>query len=52
MLDEHSKRILLLRKRILFEDELELENIDHARLMHMAEAFPSVVRNRLADLVK
>jgi len=43
---------IYLRKRIPFEDELELENIDHARLISLAEAFPTVVRKRLADLIK
>lgn len=41
-----------LRKRLPFEDELELENIDHAQLMTLAEAFPAVVRKRLEDLIK
>jgi hypothetical protein len=43
---------IYLRKRIPFEDELELENIDHARSMSLAEAFPAVVRKRLVDLIK
>lgn len=41
-----------LRKRIPFQDELELESIDQTRLMSMAEAFPAVIRKRLADLIK
>jgi len=41
-----------LRKRIPFKDELELESIDQTRLMSMAEAFPVVIRKRLADLIK
>jgi len=43
---------IYLRKRIPFEDELELENIDHARSMSLAEAFPAVVRKRLVGLIK
>jgi hypothetical protein len=35
------------RKRIPFKDELEIENIDHTRLMSLAEAFPAAVRKRL-----
>jgi hypothetical protein len=44
--------MICFRKRIPFEDELELENIDHERLMSLAEAFPAAVRKRLADLIK
>jgi hypothetical protein len=36
-----------LRKRVPFEDELELENIQKGRLMSLAEAFPASVRKRL-----
>jgi hypothetical protein len=43
---------IYLRKRIPFEDELELENIDHDRLTTLAEPFPAVVRKRLVDLIK
>ena len=43
---------IYLRKRIPFEDELELENIDHTQLMSIAEAFPGIVRKRLEDLIK
>jgi len=43
---------IYFRKRIPFEDELELENIDHTRLMSLAAAFPAAVRKRLADLIK
>jgi predicted transcriptional regulator of viral defense system len=43
---------IYLRKRIPFEDELELENIDQMRLMSLSEAFPAVIRKRLADLIK
>ena len=43
---------IYLRKHIPFEDELELENIDHARSISLAEAFPAVVRKRLVDLIK
>lgn len=43
---------IYLRKRIPFEDELELENIDPAQLMSIAEAFPGIVRKRLEDLIK
>jgi hypothetical protein len=42
---------IYLRKRIPFEDELELESIDHARLMSLAEAFPAATRKRLEDLL-
>jgi hypothetical protein len=41
---------IYLRKRIPFEDELELENIDHARLLSMAEAYPAAIRKRLEKL--
>ena len=36
-----------LRKRVPFEDELELENMQQDRLMSLAEAFPASVRKRL-----
>ena len=39
-------------KRVPFEYELELENIDHTRLMTLAGAFPAAIRKRLADLIK
>jgi len=39
-------------KRVPFEYELELENIDHTRLMTLAGAFPASVRKRLANLIK
>ena len=41
-----------LRKRIPFEDELELDNIDHEQLTTLARDFPAVVRRRLEDLFK
>ena len=43
---------IYLCKRIPFEDELELENIDHTRLMSLAEAFPAAIRKRLAGMIK
>jgi hypothetical protein len=43
---------IYLRKRIPFEDELELENINQDRLMSMAGAFPATVRKRLSALTK
>jgi hypothetical protein len=43
---------IYFRKRIPFEDELEFENIDHTRLMSLAEAFPAAIRKRLAGLIK
>jgi predicted transcriptional regulator of viral defense system len=42
---------IYLRKRIPFEDELELESIDQERLRSLAGAFPAVVRKRLAYLI-
>ena len=42
---------LYLRKRIPFQDELELANIDKDRLMSLAESFPAIARRRLAELI-
>ena len=45
---------MYLRKRIPFQDELELEqeHVDHDRLMSLAEAFPLSIRKRLVELRK
>lgn len=42
---------IYLRRRIPFPDELELDNLEQKKLISFAEAFPSVVRKRLNDLL-
>ncbi|MBN1907688.1 MAG: hypothetical protein JW927_21605 [Deltaproteobacteria bacterium] len=40
-----------LRKRIPFEDELELDNINQGQLITLAQDFPAVVRKRVENLI-
>lgn len=42
---------LYFRKKIPFEDELELDEVDFKRLLKMAEKFPASVRRNIQDLL-
>lgn len=42
---------IYLRKRIPFQDELELENIQKDRLLSLAEIYPASLRKLLAGLI-
>ena len=42
---------IYLRKRIPFQDELDLDNIQKDKLLSLSEAFPAVVRKRLEALL-